>query len=274
MPVLGPFHPVRLRPRRREPTPQTTEGLETIKPGELWVAYRTDDKPASFLENDTPAGFFVDLINDLGQRTGLKPSFVATDFASALPSVRNHLYDTAAMSVLVTDERKQVVGFTTAVSYNGAQMVSRKNAPLPTVGAATGKTVAVTRGSALITLLNADYPGVEVKEFPNIAASLNGLLAGDVAGLFTGLATATQLQRDHPELTLSEAVVSGEIAFPVASDHQRLLATLNTALAAAMEDGTYTRLRQKWNPEEPIAPQLLKDYPGMPATVSPSPSSK
>ena len=243
--------------------PRQGEQAASTAPGELLVAYRTDDKPASFLDGDKPAGLYVDLIDDLAQRIGQRASFVATDFASAVPSVRDHLYDTAAMSVLVTDERSRLVGFTSAIAYNNASMVSRGNAPLPTVSAASGKIVAVTRGSALINLLKTTYPTIEVRELASISSSLTALESGSVDGLFTGSVTATQITRDHSALVASEPVVSAHNAFPIALDRPQLLASLNQALRAAMLDGTYARLRAKWAPNEPVSPQLLQDYPGM-----------
>jgi len=146
---------------------------------------------------------------------------VSSDFASLLPSVRNHRYDTAAFGVLVTPERAGVTNFTTAVTYGEAQLISRKQRPLASVTDAAGKTVAVTRGSALIPLLQKTAPSVVIKEFPNIAASANALTVGQVDGLFTGTATARELLAKHVDFAASERATSGKTAFPVARDRQR-----------------------------------------------------
>jgi polar amino acid transport system substrate-binding protein len=239
--------------------------LEVITPGVLKVAYRTDDKPVSFLQDGVPAGFMVDLMNTIASRMGLKATYVSTTFAAMLPSVRNHQYDTAAFGVLVTPERQAVVGFTTAIGYGQAQLISRKNAPLATLKDAAGKTVAVTIGSALIPLLHTIAPTVTVREFPNVASSTNALLAGQVDGLFTGNATTEHVIAQHPELTASETVESNTNALPVASDRPELLAAMNKVIAEAMVDGTYGKLFTKWNPPTTRIPhRLFTDYPGMP----------
>jgi len=243
---------------------QRVADLETVTPGVLAVAYRTDDKPASFIDNGEPAGLHVEVMRALAARMGVQVTFVGTDFASAVPNVQNHRYDTTAMSVLVTDERKQVVDFSTPEVYAQSRLVSRKAAPVLTVAATKGKTVAITRGSALIQILQTLSPDVTIKEFPNIAASTTALLAGQVDALFTGTQTSTQLVTDHPEFTLgTDFVNSGLDAFPVAKDHPKLLAAINKALASIMLDGTFTALFHKWYPGEEIPQQLLKDYPGM-----------
>jgi polar amino acid transport system substrate-binding protein len=253
--------------------------LGLVKPGVLSVAFRTDDKPASFLQDGKATGMYVDLMNEIAMRLSLTAEYVSSDFASLLPSVRNHRYDTAAFGVLVTTEREGVTNFTTAVSYGEAQLISRKQQPLASVKDAAGKTVAVTRGSALIPLLQKTAPSVVIKEFPNIAASANALTVGQVDGLFTGTATTRELLAKHADFTASEKITSGKTAFPVAKDKQPLLDAMNKHLAAMIEDGTYTRLFYKWNPVDVVIPdKMVADYPGMPtapsagATASPAPS--
>jgi len=98
--------------------------LGLIKSGVLSVAFRADDKPASFLQDGKATGMYVDLMDEIAKRLNLTTTYVSSDFASLLPSVRNHRYDTAAFGVLVTPEREEVTNFTTAVSYGEAQLIS------------------------------------------------------------------------------------------------------------------------------------------------------
>jgi polar amino acid transport system substrate-binding protein len=206
----------------------------------------------------------VELETEIASRLGLEVEFIATDFASMLPAVRNKLYDTAAFQVVVTPEREEVVSFTTPVGYSMSQLVSLKSAPIEMIDGAVGKAVAVTRGSALIPMLEEMAPGVVVREFPNIASSLNALLGGQVDALFTGLNVATDLVKDHEELTTSQVVATGHTAFPVAADNPGLKKALDETLAAIMMDGTFTRAYSKWLPAVPIPDELYAQYPGMP----------
>ena len=247
------------------PNVAVAAGVETNVAGELRVAYRTDDKPVSFLQDGKPTGFLIELVDDMARRLGLQVTYVSTTFAAMVPAVQNHQIDTAAFGVLITPKREAVVDFTTPIGYGQAQLVSRKNATLDTIERADGKTVAVTTGSALIPLLQKIAPKVTIKEFPNIASSTNALIAGQVDGLFTGNATAAHLVELHPELTATQTVESGINAMPVAKDRPKLLAAMNAALASAMKDGTFTRLFVKWNGPTMVIPQrLFSDYPGLP----------
>ena len=238
--------------------------LGTIAGGQLKLAFRSDDKPVSFIENGKPAGFMIDLTTAMAQKMGLEPSFTATDFASMLPNVRNHSYDSAAFGTLVTPPRQQVTDFTKPVSYGEAQLISRKAATISTVDSAGGKTVAITRGIELIPLLQKRVPAIKIKEFPNIAASANALTAGQVDGLFTGTATTAQLLEKHPDFAATQAITTAQTAFPVAKDRPALKRALDDALTALINDGTYTKLFDKWNPPGVQIPQELLDaYPGM-----------
>ncbi|MCQ8782400.1 ABC transporter substrate-binding protein [Mangrovibrevibacter kandeliae] len=246
-------------------SPAAAADLKTVVSGQLTVAYRTDDKPVSFIENGKPTGYIVEFAQAIGKELGKEVEFVSTNFESMVPAVKNEQYDTAAFGVLVTPEREAMVDFTTPVGYGEARLVSRKEAPIDKVQAAGGKTVAVTRGSALIPLLNKIAPDVTVREFPNVAASLNALLAGQVDGLFTGLATADRLVQQQAELMASQAVTSGIAAFPVAKTNPELLKALDDAIDKLMKDGTYTRLWTKWNPPSVEIPEdMYAEYPGMP----------
>ncbi|HTI25395.1 MAG TPA: transporter substrate-binding domain-containing protein [Kutzneria sp.] len=238
--------------------------LGTIDAGAISFAFRSDDKPTSFVDNGKPAGFLIELTQAMAAKMKLTPKYTATDFASMLPNIRNHKYDSAAFGTLATDARKQVTDFTSPVSFGEAKMVSRKDAALSTVDASAGRTVAITRGSELIPLLKAKVPTVTVKEFPNIAASANALTAGQVDGLFTGETTALDLVTKHPDYTASPSITSGQTALPVAKDKPNLRKALDDALKAVIADGTYTKLFDKWNPKGVAIPSdMIAFYPGM-----------
>jgi ABC-type amino acid transport substrate-binding protein len=237
--------------------------LGTIDAGTISFAFRSDDKPVSFVDNGKPAGFLIELTQAMAAKMKVTPKYTATDFASMLPNIRNHKYDSAAFGTLATDARKQVTDFTLPVSFGEAKMVSRKDAALSTVDASAGRTVAITRGSELIPLLKAKVPTVTVKEFPNIAASANALTAGQVDGLFTGETTALDLVTKHPDYTSSPSITSGETALPVAKDKPNLKKALD-ALKSVIADGTYTKLFDKWNPKGVAIPaDMIAAYPGM-----------
>lgn len=242
----------------------SANSLGTVTPGAIAFAFRSDDKPVSFVDNGKPTGFLIELTQAMAAKMKVTPQYTATDFASMLPNIRNHKYDSAAFGTLATDARKQVTDFTTPVSFGEAKMVSRKGAALATVDAAAGRTIAITRGSELIPLLKNKVPTVTVKEFPNIAASANALTAGQVDGLFTGDTTALDLVGKHPDYTASPSITSGETALPVAKDRPELKKALNDSLKSVIADGTYTKLFDKWNPPGvPIPSDMIAAYPGM-----------
>jgi polar amino acid transport system substrate-binding protein len=245
---------------------QAAPAFKTVQPNQLTVAYRTDDKPVSFVDDKgNPSGYLVEFMNAIGDKLQLKVQYIATDFASMVPAVRNGRYDTAAFGTLVSPAREKVVSFTSPIGFSEARLVSRKDAAIEKIDGAKDKTVAITRGSELIPLLQKLTPGVTIREFPNIAASLNALLAKQVDGLFTGLNTAEDLVAKHGELTASQLVTTGHTAFPVSMDNPELLKEMNAAIAELMKDGTFTRIFVKWEPPSvPIPEELFTVYPGMP----------
>lgn len=248
--------------------------LGTNAAGKIQFAFRSDDKPTSFIQDGKPAGFLIDLTQAMAKKMNVTADYVSTDFASMLPNVRNHKYDSAAFGTLVTPARQAVTDFTSPVSFGLAQLISRKSATIGSVQTAGGKSVAITRGSELIPLLQKTVPSVTVKEFPNIAASANALTAGQVDGLFSGVTTVQDLLTKHPDFTATQAISTGSTAFPVAKDRPALKKALDDALAAVIADGTYTSLFDKWNPPGVTIPQdMLNAYPGMKQRPATAPAS-
>lgn len=238
--------------------------IGTITAGQLKFAFRSDDKPASFVQDGKPTGFLIELTQAMAAKMGVSATYVSTDFDSMLPDVRNHTYDSAAFDVLITPARQQVADFTTPVNFSEAQLISKRSAKISSIQSAGSKTVAVTTGSSLIPILQQQATGVTVKEFPNIASSANALEAGQVDGLFTGVATTAQLLGQHSDFTATQQINTGQSAFPVAPDKAALLKAMNSALAAVIADGTYTKLFAKWNPPTLLIPQgMLNAYPGL-----------
>lgn len=237
-------------------------GLETLKDGALLVGFRSDDKPISFIENGKATGFMIEVMDAIAEEAGLKPSYEAKEFASLLPDVRNHLIDVAAFDTLVTPERKKVVDFVGPINFRKAQLLSQKASALSKVTDADGHTIAITRGSALIPLLEGIAPDATIKEFPNVAASVNALSAGTVDGLFTGGGKAAELMHEHTDFGGSNLVTSGESAFPVAKDHPKLKKALNDALKTIVENGTYKKLHDKWLDAD-IPSEMHDAFPGL-----------
>lgn len=242
-------------------TPQPSLG--TIKPGEMIVAIRSGDKPASYVSNGHAAGYEIDQLRAIAALMHLTPHFVTVAFDSQLPGVEDGRYDTT-IGALVTPARQAKVGFTTATDYVFAQLISRKSEPLATVNGAAGKTVAITAGSALIPLLEKKVPTVTVKEFPSIAASAVALETGQVQGLFTGPLTTKQLLSEHPDFTATQVIPIGYTALPYRKGDTAFGKALDKALATVMKNGTFTRLFKQAEPGHKIPKQLLKLYPGMP----------
>jgi|GEM_PF-1467231 len=244
-------------------TQGSANNLGTIKPGQMIVAIRGGDKPASYISNGKAAGYQIDQIRAMASLMHLTPDFITVAFDSQLPGVEDGRYDTT-IGALDTPARAKEVGFTTPTDYVYAQLISLKKDPLSTVTAAAGHSVAITAGSALIPLLEAKVPTVSIKEFPSIASSAVALETGQVQGLFTGPLTTKQLLSEHPDFTATQVIPIGFTALPFKKGDTAFGDALTKALTTVMENGTFTKIFKEAEPGHKIPTELLKDYPGMP----------
>ena len=247
----------------------TTLQLDTATPGVLTIAYRSDDKPASYISNNQAAGYEIDLLKAIAANMHIGTKFVDIAFNGILPGVQNKQFDTS-IGVLVTPARQQQVDFTTPTDYVFGQLISRKADPLATVANAAGQSVAITAGSALIPLLQKKVPTVTIKEFPAIAASANALEVGQVQGLFTGPLTTAQLLKEYPNLQATQKIAVGFDALPYPKGDTALGKALDSALKTVMSNGTFTSIYEKSEPGKQIPSELLAQYPGMPQVAASS----
>ncbi len=253
-------------------TATTHAVIQTRTPGTLTIAYRSDDKPASYISNGHAAGYEIDLMKAVAAQMHLKTKFIDIAFNGILPGVQNKQFDTS-IGVLATPAREKQVGFSTPTDYVYGQLISKKSDPLATVNDAAGHSVAITAGSALIPLLQNKVPTVTIKQFPAIAASANALEIGQVQGLFTGPLTTTQLLKQYPNLEATQQIPIAFDAFPYPKDDTSLGTAIDAALKSVMENGTFTKIFEKSEPGKQIPKELLAKYPGMPQATSNSSST-
>lgn len=233
----------------------------TNQPGVLKIAFDSNAAPGSYLKDNQPAGYYVELMKSIADALGQRVDFVALPSGSQIPNIVNHTYDTGTIGALVTPERLEQVNFTTATTYNQSVLISRKDAPLKSFNDANGKTIAATT-DAFVSLLATQAPKAEVKKFQDGAGALAALRAKQVDGMVYGVTLAGPIVKDDSTLQMSASVTSGNTAIPIAKDRPKLLEAFNTALKKLADSGRIAELyKQVYGLEIPS--EMYKDYPNL-----------
>lgn len=210
--------------------------------GTIKIATEGAFPPFNLLKGNQLTGFEVDLANALAKQMGLKVQWITQPFENLLIGLNQDRYDFVIASHGITPERQRAVDFTNPHYCTGGAIVSRVGGP-KTAADLKGKTVAVQVGTTYLQNVS-KVPGVgSVKTFPKDTDAQAALMAGRVdswvGDKFTGL---DLVKAQKGKLVQGALLFNERIGMAVKKGNSSLLKELNSALAKAMQDGTYAKI--------------------------------
>lgn len=238
-------------------------GMETAKPSAsadkpLIVGTEPSFPPFEMTENDTYVGFDIDLAKAIGEKIGRKVEIKAMGFDALIPALKSGQIDIIASAMSATEERKKQVDFTDPYYIGGSVIVVRnENTDIRGWDDITGRHVAVQAGSKPADF--AEKQGAILKQFDANYQCLQELQAGSSEAVAIDKAVALYYISKGG---LSDLKVVGEpkklagSAMAINKGHEAELKEINAALREMKQDGTYTKLYQKWFGVEPTAEEL------------------
>jgi octopine/nopaline transport system substrate-binding protein len=251
--------------------------------GNKWSTVRIATEGAYVPWNFTGAGgklegFEIDLANDLCNRMKVKCEIVAQDWDGIIPALNAKKYDAIMAGMSITDKRLEVIDFSRAYADAGNGIVVAKNSseakalgPVVRISLASqsaeaekalanvraalkGKTVGVQVSSTHSNFADQYLKGaVEIREYKTTEQYDLDLAAGRVDAVL-GDATALRGTLDKPEFKdftvagpgFSGGVLGRGVGVGLRKDSQDLKAMFDTAISAAIADGTVKTLSEKW----------------------------
>lgn len=215
--------------------------------------------PFTFVQQDELQGFEVDVMNAIGEETGLDIAFETMSFSGLVGALEAGRIDTIANQITITPEREEKFVFTQPYVIDGAQVVTKEgNDEIEGVEDLRGKTVAVNLGSNFAQLLR-DLPYADEIDIQTYEANIEQDTAlGRVDAFVMDRVSSAQVIKESPlPLELAGQPFS-EIrnAFPFRGTADGLVMRdrVDEALTALKEDGTLTEISQKWFDADITAP--------------------
>lgn len=218
-----------------------------IRP-EVRVAAEPALIPFAYQEQGKITGFDIELMNALGDRTGMKITYVPTSFENIFESVRQKYVDAAIASISVTKEREGMVDFSQPyLSNSGLSLLVKADSPVKTAADLSGKLVGVYRGSTA-EVYAANIAGIKCQSFYS---------KQDMATAFNLNIIAAVID-DKPileNLMARQIIKNGRIvqdfnheeyAIAVAKGNKDLADKFNKALDEMKKSGDLDRLYKKW----------------------------
>jgi polar amino acid transport system substrate-binding protein len=233
-----------------------------IDPHVISVGTMGDAKPYAFVDKEGKfTGFDVEFFLSVAARLGFDKdhvTFTGQDFSALMPSVANKRFDTVAAAVGITEVRKKTVDFSDGYLAGYLSIVT-PDATIAGPETLKGKRLGVVQGTLQETYAVKNFPGADLVRFPDNNSAISALNSGTVDCHFLDYEAAKQYSEKYPKLKITANIPSFDApaGFVVAKGNDAFREALNTALHAAMQDGTWKTLYQKWFPGSPMPEQYL-----------------
>ncbi len=235
--------------------------LGTLTPGQIRVASVGDSKPYTFTDaSGNFTGFDVELFKNVAHRAGIdNVVFTGQDFSGLLAAVANSQFDVGVAAIGITAARKKTVDFSNGYLAGYLTVLTTKSSGITNVAGLDGKRLGVVQGTLQETYAVKNFPKAQLVRFPDNNSAVSGLTSGTIDAHFLDYEAAKAYIAKNSDFVSAAEIPSFDApaGFAVRKGNTKLLDALNKGLAAAMEDGTWKTLYQKWFPGSPMPAQYL-----------------
>lgn len=231
-----------------------------ITPGQIRVASLGDARPYTFTdESGEFTGFDVELFTDVAERIGVEDVvFTGQDFSGLLSAVANGQFDVGVAAIGITEEREQTVDFSDGYLAGYLTVMSSPDAGISDEADLAGMRLGVVQGTLQEAYAVQHFTDTELVRFPDNNAAISAVNSGSINAHFLDYEAAKEYAEQYGLVnSIDIPSFDAPAGFAIAKDKPEFQAALNEALAAAMEDGTWKELYEKWFPGSPMPEQYL-----------------
>jgi polar amino acid transport system substrate-binding protein len=233
-----------------------------IDPTTISVGTMGDAKPYAFTTADGSfTGFDIELFLNIAERLGFKKDqviFTGQEFAALMPSVANSRFDVAAAAIGTTAKRKETVDFSDGY-LAGYLTVLTPEASIKDAAGLKGKRLGVVQGTLQEIYAQKNFTDADLVKFPDNNTAVSALNNGTIDAHFLDYEAAKDYSGRYPALKIAVNVPSFDApaGFVIRKGNDALRDALNKELHAAMQDGTWKKLHEKWFPGTPMPDAYL-----------------
>lgn len=164
----------------------TKNPYHLIKPGTLTVGMDLQFKPEMYLNTaGKPAGYDVQLLNQLAKTMGVKLNIVNLDFTGLIPGLQAKKFDLVSVGLTPTAARQKAVSFSRSyVPYELVLAAAKNSTIAPTIAAwnTAGVTITALQGSTDASQVTTTFPNATLQAFPDDTTALLQVSTGRANG--------------------------------------------------------------------------------------------
>jgi len=222
--------------------------LGLLNEGVITVGSDIAFEPFEFIQDGEPAGFDIDLMNEIADRLGLEVEYVNASFDTIFTQLAAGDFDAIISAITITEERDQTIDFTDPYfAANQAVAVTTDGPDVASEDDLAGLQVAVQAGTTGLDYANENFTESTIVEFPTSEAAFTALESGQVDAVFIDLPVVSARVETSENVELALEVDTGELyGIGVQDGNAALRDALNEQLADIIADGTYEEIYSRW----------------------------
>lgn len=231
-----------------------TTTTESSKPEKvIKVGTSGEYSPWTFKENGDLKGFEIDVWNEIGKRAGYKVEFKTSKFSGLFGMLDAGQIDTIAHQISTTPQRREKYDFSETYAYSGYSFAVKKDSNFNKVEDLKGKKVGVSlggNGEKSLKEMNEKFAlNLNIITYDTVAVEKD-VEIGRVDASFLGTVKAkSTIDKEKMNLKLIDSKYVYEVnqyPFKKESSSKEKIEAINKAIKSMHEDGTLTKLSQKW----------------------------
>ncbi len=258
-PPSKPVPPVRAAAPKPPPPKPAPKSPFTPPAFKITVATEGAYPPFNYLDRKgLPAGFEMELAQDLCQRMKAECEFAAYKWDELIPGLLDKKFDIVMSSLEVNSDRRRRLGMSRRYYLSPGAFIAAKGAPFDGPPALLrGKKIGVQKDSTHADWLDKSFRrSAQIKRYATLADELKALASDEIDAVF-GDKVQLWLWSQKPEGKCCE-VVGQDIKDPqtlgigvsagLRREDIKLREAFNKALGEMMSDGTYRKINEKYFP--------------------------
>ncbi len=234
-------------------------GGDAAASGEISDSYVvvTDNSfvPFEFEEDGEYVGFDIDIINAIAERVGFEIDLQTTNFDGMIPGLQTGTFDIAIAGMTITDERAEVVDFTSPYYKSGLRLaVGVDNDEITSIDDLDGKKVATRLGSTSADYIENNIDGATPNTYEQLDQAYLSVEGGGSDAVLYDAPNVEYYILTAGEDSLKvvgELLEAQDYGIAVSQGNDSLVEAMNSALAEMIDDGTYTEIFEEWFGSEP-----------------------
>ncbi|MFT8709796.1 MAG: basic amino acid ABC transporter substrate-binding protein [Sporolactobacillus sp.] len=219
--------------------------------------------PFEYLKNGKMVGFDVDVMKALGKASGYKYKLDNVGWDPVFAELKNKTADMSISAISITSDRAKTYDFSTPYFLSTNMILLPKSSKITNAQQLKGKTIAVQQGTtgqiAMEKIMGKNNPNI--KKFKTITLAIMEMMNHGADAVVADDTVIRQYAMNNPGKDLK--VIPDKKAFAneyyglMYPKDSKLVPTFNKAIKKILEDGTYTKLYEKWFKVKPDVKTLL-----------------